>query len=771
MNSKLRQMTDSIHGTIYLSELESKLMATAFFNRLNDVYQSSTVYLTFPSNRTKRFEHSLGTMDVASRMFCAAIQNAASEDRKKMFSGLSKTFDKLLQHLGARDKFSKTFYATTSAEVLNELIPGTTIADKNAVLDAIGEVMKSGGINDPALDHIAVGYNNFVLVDAPSTQGDISRHAFIYRCVLEALRIAALFHDAGHPPYSHIVEEVLTDILKEMLEAKPGTYNKTREKEFVESLKNYTAKSSLPKLLLDNKKARRSDALHENIGIRFLASAFKSVLKDVFEDINAIPKAPTSNMVKALYHITVVEFAFAILLEVTPELTAIHRIIAGAIDADRMDYITRDSRNSGVNWGEIPYKRIVESAKLVVLDGKFRIAFPHKLSDDLDDLIVARYKIFNRINFHHRSVKTAKLLQCAIRQLVVDYLKKSDNKTTICPEISELWMSLTDVLGSDASALQTTQWNDSWLMSVFKTALIKLSDSGQRATVAVPDITTPEEIEYTLNLLEEVLLNKKYYHSMIKRRRDAIELMDMIRISADLDVAIEKIRIKENNKLAGKSNVDNALVLIESVKSRLLCDAEDASFPTDGLADDLNIAIQMIRAIEDKRTASNPDALDALIRIRLIEDSLLSADFERLGEVFAFRCIDLITEVLDKGKSDGKILDHMVEVNDAREKYGINSVTADGFSDDIIYFYDTTSSEISVYEEELSLVGQLYSLRNAYPWLFVYIKPKKDSDVAAVMGEFKRLIAEKIGETIKARLKDVFGYLPEQEVAEATPSV
>ena len=59
MGKKLRQITDNVHGTIYLSEFESKLISTPFFYRLHDIYQSSTVYLTFPSNRTKRYEHSI----------------------------------------------------------------------------------------------------------------------------------------------------------------------------------------------------------------------------------------------------------------------------------------------------------------------------------------------------------------------------------------------------------------------------------------------------------------------------------------------------------------------------------------------------------------------------------------------------------------------------------------------------------------------------------------------------------------------------------------
>lgn len=48
-------LNDSIHGLIPLSEYEKRIISSIGFNRLHDVYQNSTVYLTFPTNRTKRF--------------------------------------------------------------------------------------------------------------------------------------------------------------------------------------------------------------------------------------------------------------------------------------------------------------------------------------------------------------------------------------------------------------------------------------------------------------------------------------------------------------------------------------------------------------------------------------------------------------------------------------------------------------------------------------------------------------------------------------------
>ena len=68
-------IADNIHGSIELTDFERKIMSHVTFNRLHDVYQNSTVYLTFPCNRTKRFENSIGTMKLCSDIFCSAVWN------------------------------------------------------------------------------------------------------------------------------------------------------------------------------------------------------------------------------------------------------------------------------------------------------------------------------------------------------------------------------------------------------------------------------------------------------------------------------------------------------------------------------------------------------------------------------------------------------------------------------------------------------------------------------------------------------------------------
>ena len=116
MQGKVRQITDSIHGTIYVSELEYEMMSTPFFYRLHDVYQSSTVYMTFPSNRTKRYEHSLGTMELAGQMFYSAVTNASIKNQRWILDGLESIFKNIYCSLRNRNVLARANYYSNTKE-------------------------------------------------------------------------------------------------------------------------------------------------------------------------------------------------------------------------------------------------------------------------------------------------------------------------------------------------------------------------------------------------------------------------------------------------------------------------------------------------------------------------------------------------------------------------------------------------------------------------------------------------------------------------------
>lgn len=59
------EISDPIHGYVYLSEVERSVIDTYVFQRLRRIRQLAGAHLTYPSAQHSRFEHSLGTMHVA----------------------------------------------------------------------------------------------------------------------------------------------------------------------------------------------------------------------------------------------------------------------------------------------------------------------------------------------------------------------------------------------------------------------------------------------------------------------------------------------------------------------------------------------------------------------------------------------------------------------------------------------------------------------------------------------------------------------------------
>ncbi|MGH9934310.1 MAG: HD domain-containing protein [Nitrososphaerales archaeon] len=61
------EISDPIHGYVYLSEVERAIIDTHVFQRLRRIRQLAGAHLTYPGAQHSRFEHSLGTMHLAGR--------------------------------------------------------------------------------------------------------------------------------------------------------------------------------------------------------------------------------------------------------------------------------------------------------------------------------------------------------------------------------------------------------------------------------------------------------------------------------------------------------------------------------------------------------------------------------------------------------------------------------------------------------------------------------------------------------------------------------
>lgn len=693
MQKKLRQVTDTIHQTVYLSELESNMMSTAYFYRLHDIYQSSTVYLTFPCNRTKRYEHSYGTMELAGEMFFSAITNATPKVLEEFFTEAERELKTIVKTLLKNDTVPT--YCNSSQAAMSGCFPNLAGRDINRKLDSI----------------IKAAYDNFIPIEdtalnhyMPPFSKDLNKHKFLYQCLLEAVRIVALFHDVGHPPYSHILENTLKDLYQKCSNS-PEKYNTDRADELIKYLEPFfkgTSDQSINCLISTPNEPKNGDKvhMHEQVGLKMLAGAFDDIFQYELERIGGSPKAEKSSF--AIYLVAVAEFCFAILRDQNSFFISLHRIIDGCIDTDRMDYVVRDAQNSGVDWGKVPYKRLLDSCKLMQrqYDNQtyYPIAFPRKMTDQIDDLLLMRYKIFARINYHHRSYKTAIILQRLVQDLAEDYLKKDDGAKALCPGISDLWNCLGSTLSSHD--LYIIQWNDSTLIShLYQTlAEIKRNDSDDYNL-------TDEQYKDIISMLEEFLLNRKHFYSVFKRQSDFVPIFEAA--FNDLDPLVKKIKAHEQKKI------------------------EEASGP-----DDFSDADDSIKRLD-------PIKLEGVIH---------SGDGKALECLFPseYSLKNIIVNVLKEYHTQGKIGVYLFNENKKRTATGLPK-RAD--LSDAIYLYEPNSDTPDIYNTSI-LENQLVQLQNNCLQYIAYIELEPCN--SKTIEDIRNTICNKFTQATKAAMGEYF---------------
>ena len=93
-------------------------------------------------------------------------------------------------------------------------------------------------------------------------------------------------------------------------------------------------------------------------------------------------------------------------------------LVSGSVDADRMDYLLRDSAGCGVNYGMYDQEGIISSMRLVFFKGKLRLALNAKRVNTLDDFLWSRYQMFKQVYCHKTHSAYNLLLERAMEDLI-----------------------------------------------------------------------------------------------------------------------------------------------------------------------------------------------------------------------------------------------------------------------------------------------------------------------------------------------------------------
>lgn len=183
--------------------------------------------------------------------------------------------------------------------------------------------------------------------------------------ILKNLRMAGLLHDIGHFPFSHSLEFTKEDQLSTKF---PKYISKGHEK-----LTTFLIKNSYINDILQKDKEY-----------------------DVKNICALIKGKSTDNLV-------------------------INKLINWELDADRLDYLLRDSYFTGVRFGVIDYNYLIEN--LEIKNGSFPfLVINEKAARSIENILISRYSLYDRVYHHQVILYYDYILKNLVKQFFTDII-------------------------------------------------------------------------------------------------------------------------------------------------------------------------------------------------------------------------------------------------------------------------------------------------------------------------------------------------------------
>jgi len=206
--------------------------------------------------------------------------------------------------------------------------------------------------------------------------------------VVKSIRLACLFHDIGHGPFSHSSEEAMLKIMQK------------HPKEIEEASKLFETK------------VEKDIPIHEYFSYKIISTG------EIKEEIE---KQESLQLVKSISELLIKTKNSEIVKQNPIGYPHLRKIVSGQLDADRMDYLLRDSLMSGVKFGMVDVHRIIDNMALVRDSSKvFHIAFHERALGSIEDMLDARFKMYKWFYNHHTVMTTNRLMEIAIDLMIED---------------------------------------------------------------------------------------------------------------------------------------------------------------------------------------------------------------------------------------------------------------------------------------------------------------------------------------------------------------
>jgi len=99
------------------------------------------------------------------------------------------------------------------------------------------------------------------------------------------------------------------------------------------------------------------------------------------------------------------------IIQHTHENDVLNQIVSGQLDADRMDYLLRDSYFTATSYGQFDLERILRTMRVrKTCEGRKVIVVKHTGIHSVEDYIMARYQMYWQVYLHKTSVAAEQIL-------------------------------------------------------------------------------------------------------------------------------------------------------------------------------------------------------------------------------------------------------------------------------------------------------------------------------------------------------------------------
>jgi len=214
------------------------------------------------------------------------------------------------------------------------------------------------------------------------------------------LRLAALLHDIGHGPLAHSFDNFAI-----------------KKSDFLKEINDDENKSLYLKI---EKLCEGERFKHELISCVFSLE----ILTDI-----GLSKRDIESVIKIIEKDYDYEYPKVNGVNIHSLLTSI--ISSCPIDADRMDYLLRDSFFSGVKYGVYDYSRLLMSLVPIKENNDVYLTFKESGIDSLLEFINARSSLFGQVYFHKTNRFLSKALEAACEGITNDVIDLSGSESIV----------------------------------------------------------------------------------------------------------------------------------------------------------------------------------------------------------------------------------------------------------------------------------------------------------------------------------------------------